>query len=574
MSLPNQPKPGSKYRPPGNCLKIHWAISTRAPATMAKTISNPKRETSRRSSPATSRKRRPNILYVMFDQLAPQFLPSYGHKVVRAPNLTRLAAEGVQFDSAYTNSPLCAPARFSMMAGQLASRIGAWDNASEFRSDIPTFAHYLRVAGYRTCLSGKMHFVGPDQLHGFEDRITTDMYPGDFGWTPTWDDPKKIHWWFHNMLSVTEAGPYDRSLEMEHDDEVAYTSVRWLHEHARGNDERPFMLCVSFMQPHDPYLGPRRDWESYRDDDIDLPAVPAIPKAKRDAVSRRMYDVYDRDEYRVTEAHVRAARRAYYAMITYGDRLMGDVLEALRQTGQADNTIVIVSADHGDMLGERGLWYKMNFFEHSTRVPMIIRAPRMLRSRRVTEHVSLVDILPTLCDIASDGRGIDYAAPVDGKSLLALADGSGKGSANTVYGEYMAEGTFQPAFMIRRDQWKYVACAGDPPLLFNLRDDPHELVTLAGDQKHRALATSFAKEVGEKWNSDTIRADVLRSQRQRILVQDALLKGKIAPWDFQPFQDASKQYNRNYGAELYDTDRRARIPFRPEPKKDGRRAGN
>ena len=529
----------------------------------------------KRPSPAPARKaprgKRPNILYIMFDQLAPQFLPSYGHKVVKAPNLSRLAAEGVQFDSAYTNSPLCAPGRFSMMAGQLASRIGAWDNAAEFRSDIPTFAHYLRLAGYRTCLSGKMHFVGPDQLHGFEDRVTTDMYPGDFGWTPTWDEPKKVHWWFHNMLSVTEAGPYDRSLEMEHDDEVAYTSMRWLHEHARGNDDRPFMMCVSFMQPHDPYLGPRRDWESYRDDDIDMPAAPYIAPAKRDAVDKRLYDLYDRDEYRVTESHVRAARRGYYAMITYSDRLMGQVLEALRQTGQADNTIIVVSADHGDMMGERGLWYKMNFYEHSTRVPMILHAPKRWKPRRVAEHVSLMDLLPTFCDIATGGKSTDYAAPVDGRSLLALADGADKGWSNTVYGEYMAEGTFQPAFMIRRNQWKYVACAGDPPQLFNLKADPKELVNLAGDPRHAKLAAAFASEVAAKWDGAAIRERIIESQRQRILVQDALLKGKITPWDFQPFQDASKQYNRNYGAELYDTDRRARIPRLPEPKKDGRK---
>jgi choline-sulfatase len=522
-------------------------------------------------TPPVSRNKRPNILYIMFDQLAPQFLPSYGHKVVQAPNLSRLAAEGVQFDSAYTNSPLCAPGRFSMMAGQLASRIGAWDNAAEFRSDIPTFAHYLRLAGYRTCLSGKMHFVGPDQLHGFEDRVTTDMYPGDFGWTPTWEEPKKIHWWFHNMLSVTEAGPYDRSLEMEHDDEVAYTSMRWLHDHARGNDQRPFMLCVSFMQPHDPYLGPRRDWESYRDDDIDLPAVPYIAPAKRDAVDKRLYDLYDRDEYRVTEAHVRAARRGYYAMITYTDRLMGQVLEALRQTGQADNTIIVVSADHGDMMGERGLWYKMNFYEHSTRVPMILHAPKQWKPRRVSQHVSLMDLLPTFCDIATGGKGVDYAAPVDGRSLLGLAGGD-KNWSNTVYGEYMAEGTFQPAFMIRRDQWKYVACAGDPPQLFNLADDPNEIGNLAGDPKHAKIAAAFAKEVAEKWDSAAIRDRVVKSQRRRILVQESLLKGKITPWDFQPFQDASKQYNRNYGAELYDTDRRARIPRLPEPRQDGRKA--
>ena len=524
------------------------------------------------SSPRPSKRRRPNILYVMFDQLAPQFLPSYGHKVVEAPTLSRLAAEGVQFDSAYTNSPLCAPGRFSMMAGQLCSKIGAWDNAAEFPSAVPTFAHYLRLAGYRTCLSGKMHFVGPDQLHGFEDRLTTDMYPGDFGWTPTWEEPKKIHWWFHNMLSVTEAGPYDRSLEMEHDDEVAYTTQRWLYEHARGNDERPFLLCASFMQPHDPYLGPRADYDAYREDDIDLPLVPYVAPTKREAVGKRMYDLYDRDEYRVTERHVRAARRGYYAMITYSDRLLGRVLETLEETGLADNTIIVVSADHGDMLGERGLWYKMNFFEHSTRVPMIIHAPAALKTRCVQEHVSLMDLLPTFCDIATDGKGIAYAAPIDGHGLLGLAGGSSNGWLNTVFGEYMAEGTFEPAFMIRRDRWKYISCLGDLPQLYDVSADPHELQNLANDPKHRKVANAFAAEVAAKWDSADIRARVVESQRNRILVQEAILKGKITPWDFQPFQDASKQYNRNYGAELYDTDRRARIPFRPEPRKDGKKA--
>jgi choline-sulfatase len=523
-------------------------------------------------APNLAKKRRPNILYVMFDQLAPQFLPSYGHKVVKAPNLTRLAAEGVQFDSAYTNSPLCAPGRFSMMAGQLCSRIGAWDNAAEFPSSVPTFAHYLRLAGYRTCLSGKMHFVGPDQLHGFEDRLTTDMYPGDFGWTPTWDEPKRIHWWFHNMLSVTEAGAYDRSLEMEHDDEVAYTSQRWLYEHARGNDHRPFMMCVSLMQPHDPYLGPRADYDAYREDEIDMPVVPYVAPAKREAVGKRMYDLYDRDEYRVTERHIRAARRGYYAMITYSDRLLGQVMRTLEETGQADNTIVVVSADHGDMLGERGLWYKMTFFEHSTRVPMIVHAPKALKPRQVAENVSLMDLLPTFCDIATDGKGVRYAAPVDGHGLLGLAAGSRKDWPDTVFGEYMAEGTFQPAFMIRRNKWKYVACAGDPPQLYDVAADPHEVKNLADDPKQARIARDFAAEAAAKWDSAAIRAQVIESQHNRVLIQDALLKGKITPWDFQPFQDASKQYNRNYGAELYDTDRRARIPQRPEPKKDGKKA--
>ena len=149
---------------------------------MAKKTEKTRRPTAARAA----RGRRYNtILYVMFDQLAPQFLPSYGHKLVKAPNLERLAAEGVLFENAYSNSPLCAPARFSMMAGQLCQPHRRLGQCRGVPAPVPTFAHYLRLPGYRTCLSGKMHFVGPDQLHGFEERVTTDIYPGDFGWTPT-----------------------------------------------------------------------------------------------------------------------------------------------------------------------------------------------------------------------------------------------------------------------------------------------------------------------------------------------------------------------------------------------------
>mgnify|MGYP001200722058 FL=1 len=128
--------------------------------------------------------RKPNLLLIQADQLAPQFLAAYGHPLVKTPNIDRLAEQGVVFDAAYTNAPLCAPSRFVMMSGRLPSRIAAWDNAVEFSSEIPTFAHYLSAEGYRTCLSGKMHFIGPDQLHGFGERLTTDVYPADFTWHP------------------------------------------------------------------------------------------------------------------------------------------------------------------------------------------------------------------------------------------------------------------------------------------------------------------------------------------------------------------------------------------------------
>jgi choline-sulfatase len=500
--------------------------------------------------------KRPNILLVMFDQLAPQSLPAYGHRVVQSPAIDALAERGVVFENAYCNSPLCAPSRFSMMAGRLASRIDAFDNAAEFPSAVPTFAHYLRALGYRTCLSGKMHFVGADQLHGFEERVTTDMYPADFGWTPTWEQPERIHWWFHDMLSVVEAGPYVRSLEMDYDEEVATAAVRWLHDAGRNADERPWLLTVSFMHPHDPFLAPAADWERYRADDIDMPAVPFIPPAERDPHSRRMYALYDRGEYAVAETHVRNARRAYYAMITYADRLLGQVLAALATIGQADDTVIILTADHGEMLGERGLWYKMTFFERSARVPLILHAPRSWAPRRVSASVSLVDLLPTLLALATDGKGVEPVEPIDGHSLL---DGEG---SDTVYAEYMAEGTEEPLFMIRRGPWKYICCAGDPPQLFDLAADPHERDNLA---QRSPLAADFARTAAARWDAVALRDRIVASQRRRVFVQDSLLKGRIHPWDWQPRADAARQYNRNYGGELYDTDRRARLPRRPPP---------
>ena len=149
----------------------------------------------------------PNILLVMADQLAPHFTGAYEHSLVRTPAMEALAERGARFDAAYCPSPLCAPSRFAMLTGQPVSAIGAWDNASELPASIPTLVHYLRIAGYRTTLSGKMHFVGPDQLHGFERRLTTDIYPADFAWTPDWNASQNwINDWYNSIEFLPEAG--------------------------------------------------------------------------------------------------------------------------------------------------------------------------------------------------------------------------------------------------------------------------------------------------------------------------------------------------------------------------------
>ncbi|HIF89018.1 MAG TPA: choline-sulfatase, partial [Candidatus Thioglobus sp.] len=395
----------------------------------------------------THKSKKPNILLIMADQLAPQFLPCYGHKVVKAPTLTKLADEGVVFESAYTNSPLCAPSRFVMMSGRLPSKIAAWDNAVEFSAEVPTYSHYLSAQGYRTCLSGKMHFIGPDQLHGYQNRLTTDVYPSDFTWHPDWDRPDERLDWYHNMEVVTKAGPCKRSMYLDYDDEAVFSAKRYLFDYARDDSDEPFFLTLSMIQPHDPYLCREDKWNSYREDDIDLPATP-LGAAEEDPHAARLRHSYGASDVELNEQQIRNARRAYYGSISDIDDKVADVLNTLEEAGLSDNTIVIFTADHGDMLGERGMWFKMSYLEHSARVPLIVHAPKHFSARRVKQSVSLVDLLPTLVEMANDGKGFDYATPLEGRSLMShLTNGKGH---DEVIGEYFGEGVATPMFMIRR----------------------------------------------------------------------------------------------------------------------------
>ena len=493
--------------------------------------------------------KRPNLLLIMADQLAPQMLPVYGRSRARTPNIDRLAEQGVVFENAYCNFPLCAPARFSMLSGRLPSRIGAFDNAVEFPSSVPTFNHYLRVAGYRTCLAGKMHFVGPDQLHGYEERVTTDIYPSAFLWSPDWrlDDGSWLEW-YHSMRAVLDAGPHRRSVNVAFDDEVEFEAIRWLHERADDNDERPFALTVSFISPHDPYLAPPSWWEQYRGVEMDRPAVADIPLEDRDPHSRRHWFLTGRHREAVGETDVLRMRRAYCAMTSYVDAKVGKLLEALDDIGAADDTMIVFTSDHGDLLGERGMFFKMSFFEWSLRVPLILRAPFASAPRRVQANVTLLDLFPTLLEAAGDGALPELAAPIDGRSLAPLAFAAGAPDwPDLVRAEYTAEGARAPQLMVRKGSYKLIAGHGDPPMLFDLGTDPDERRNLAHDPSSAGTRAELEAIVAETWDVEALDRAVRESQAARRLVGAALGAGARAPWDYQPTRDASRLYFRALG---------------------------
>ncbi len=504
--------------------------------------------------------RRPNILILMADQMIPQALGAYGNPTVRTPHIDRLAEGGVVFDSAYCNSPLCAPSRYVFLSGRLPSAIGGYDNAAEFPSAVPTFAHYLRLAGYQTILSGKMHFCGADQLHGFEERLTTDIYPADFGWTPDWTRPQERPSWYHNMSSVRDAGPCLRTNQLDFDEEVVFTAERKLYDIARGRRERPFCFVVSLTHPHDPYAITERYWNRHTDAEVPLPRITLTPD-EMDPHSRRLRHVCAMDEMPLSERQIRNARRAYYGAVAYVDDQIGRLMGALEETGLAEDTVIVLLSDHGDMLGERGLWYKMSFFESACRIPLIILAPGWFQSGRIAASVSSMDLLPTLVEFAHDGAAPGWRTPIDGRSLLPHLQRSG--GHDEVIGEYLAEGALAPIVMIRRGRDKFIHSPADPDQLYDLSDDPDELVNRAEQPAAGSAAADalqrYRAEVEQRWDLARLHEEVVASQQRRLLVADALRQGPHRSWDFQPFTDAGTSYMRNH-LDLDDLEAMARFP--------------
>ena len=511
---------------------------------------------------------RPNILLVMADQLNPGFLPVYGHPLVQAPHLASLAARGTVFTKAYCNYPICAPSRYSMLTGRLPHTIGAWDNAAEFAAETPTLAHRLRRLGYRTTLCGKMHFVGPDQLHGYDERLITDIYPADFAWVPDWAEGPRNAPTGISMRAVVEAGHCLRSLQIDYDDETEHLALQKLHDLARRPAKEPFFLTVSFSHPHSPFTAPKAHWDRYRHDDIEMPAVGPLSYDALDTHSRWLYLSHGRDRLAVTDAHIRNARHAYYGMISYVDDKLGQLLGALHDLGMADDTLVVFTSDHGEMLGERGMWYKQCFFEGSARVPLVIAGAGWSGPSRSDTLVSLVDLMPTLLETAGEPQA-DADARAAGTSLHAVT--AGAGAERAVFSEYSDMGVCAPCRMVRLGRHKLIVTHGHLHQLYDLEADPLELANLAGNPAHAPIEARLLERAFAGWDPDLLEARIRQSQRDRQLIYGVTRKDPPARnWSWVVRPDDARRFVRGGGdAEgTVATKGRARFPYVPPASTD------
>lgn len=453
---------------------------------------------------------KPNILVILTDQHNKHVLGCYGDPLVRTPHLDRLAAEGMRFDSAYCPAPVCVPSRMSFMTCQSPSFNQVWDNAHSLNSGIPTWANWLTLAGYETALLGRMHFVGPDQRHGFEQRPIGEAMAGPPGMTwrggPAWQHYSAAS--TGQSRTCVEIGGRGKTFYQWEDEERTRFTCDWLREKAQG-EERPFAAVLGYVLPHCPFIAPQELFDYYYDN-VEIPTVEddLPPAVQRFRELRRLTDPP------LPEERIRVARAAYYGLCEHIDSLIGQVLAVLEETGLADNTLVIYTSDHGELAGEHGCWWKSTYYEGGAGVPMIARWPGQIPAGTVNPAVcNLSDLGTTFAEIA----GYEIPYPTTGRSLLRhLTTGEDPDWEDVTCCEFvdMKCGRTLPSRMIRSGPWKLWLHTDEddlPPVLFNLKDDPEERHDLGRDPAYAEVRDVLLERLWHGWDPQTA---ATLSQRQ------------------------------------------------------------
>lgn len=482
-------------------------------------------------------RRQPNILFLFSDQHAQRVAGAYGDPVAETPALDRLAAEGVTFESCYTPSPICMPARMAMLTARHPHRNGVWTNNDVLASDIPTYAHALGAAGVRTSLVGRLHALGPDQWHGFERRLVGDHSPA---WPGVGRHDMGILRRTHgpNRVSVERCGPGNSAYQDldEATTEAALAELDRLAA-ARAGGGAPFFLSVGFMLPHPPYVARAEDYARFAGR-VPPPCQPEPP------ADEHPWLAWWRDNRRLADlppGNVAHARAAYYGLVRRLDIHLGRLLERLDASGLAGETLVVYASDHGDHLGERGLWWKHTFFEESVKVPLILRWPGVLpKGERRDRVVDLLDVAAGLLEAA----GAPRLPGADGRSLLPVARDKAAPWTDEVFSEYCVDAS-QPYAgdratqqrMVRRGRWKLIHIHGHAPMLFDLEDDPQETRNRAADPSCAAVRDALLARVLEGWDPEAVAATLEARVPARALLRawaEAVRPADPIRWQFDP----------------------------------------
>jgi choline-sulfatase len=466
--------------------------------------------------------RRPNFLIVMAEHFTSLQDPNYQPFPMDLEAITRLATQATRFERAYCAAPVCGPSRLSFLTGRLVCNHGGYDNGSVLASHVPTFGHVLTRGGYRTAMCGRMHIHGLDQHVGFEQRPASEIINPDLCQrgdrkgpavdiskppTPAPDDAPPTPTWSDSPI-------------FKHDEYVTQQACQFLRGVPKDDDDRPFCLVAGYHAAHpgsypNPAHAPLYDKYIQRD----LPIAEFSPRLFDQLPQHARWAINTTKASNQAYSHAQQRHHMALALAAteYFDQQVGQLLNALDNAGLADDTIVIVTADHGEGLGRHGLWGKMYFYEHAQRIPLYIRVPGR-DAQVVRECVSLVDILPTLADFAD----CDIPAPTDGKSLRPLIEQTRPERDDAVvFSEYHGYRAPCDMYMVVKGKYKYCHYLTEQDELYDLASDPDEVHNLADDSAYAAIASELMAEIHSRVDIEHTAETIAEQNDQRDLVCEA-----------------------------------------------------
>ena len=414
-----------------------------------------------------------NVVLLMTDEHHPRIMGCAGDPLVKTPTLDALAASGVRFSAAYCQNPVCTPSRVALASGRMPSNLGVFGNnaaATLKYQNITTLADVFTRAGYQTVWFGKQHWGDPRfQNSRGVDRADFEKAEKALGRLP--------------QESAVSTWP----VEQNTDHSTVNEALAFLDQ-AKG---RKFFLGVSLIKPHFPFTIQQRYYDLYKGK-VGLPRVSEKLIAELPSLSKKERETYRHAE--ATEEEILRSRAMYYGMVTYADEEMGRVVKKLEQLGLRENTIIIYTTDHGEMLGERGIWYKNAFYEPSAGIPFIWSFPKTLpRGKVIAAPAMNMDVLPTLADLC----GLPKPEGLEGSSLLPVMKGADDGRTRYALSESY-RGNFAGR-MIRTAKWKYFFYTTGEEFLYDLETDPNEDTNLVNDPRHRATANELKAKATAGW---------------------------------------------------------------------------
>jgi len=449
-----------------------------------------------------------NVLFIMSDEHSKRVAGFHGNSVIRTPHMDALAEAGTVFDAAYTNCPICVPARAAFATGRYVHEIGNWDNAFPYDGTPPSWGQRLQEAGVGSTSIGKLHYRSAEDAAGFDEEVLPLHVlngEGDIQGMLRRPPPKRPS----TAQLAADAGEGTSSY-ITYDRQIRDAACDWLHAAGKRQDDKPWTLFVSFVCPHFPLVAPPEFFRLYPIDDVPLPLMRGPGEFPDHPVLAKLREVQSYEDYFRDEAHVRTAIAAYYGMVSFLDDNIGRVLKALDEAGLAEDTLVIYTSDHGDNLGARTFWGKSNMYEESAGIPLILKGPGVASGKRVDTPVSLIDAHPTILD-ATGVAPVAEDADLPGRSLLGDLDPN-----RTAFSEYHAVASITGIFMVRFGRHKYVHYAGHRPQLFDLAADPFETRDLALEPGHEEVLAEGERRLRAICDPDAVNARAFADQDARI----------------------------------------------------------